>query len=43
MSAASSQRMDADERGANNGWIAGFIVILLVLVVGGVFWFIYHP
>jgi hypothetical protein len=35
--------MDAERRGTNNGWIAGFIVILLVLVVGGVLWFSYHP
>lgn len=43
MSAGSASAMDADDRGANNGWIAGFIVILIVMAVGGALWFIYHP
>lgn len=43
MSAATANRMDSEDRGANNGWIAGFLVILAVLVAGGILWFSYHP
>ncbi len=33
-----------DGRGTSNaGWIAGFIVIAVVLAAGGVLWFSYHP
>jgi hypothetical protein len=28
---------------SNIGWIAGFIIIVAVLAVGGVLWFTYHP
>ncbi|HTW76902.1 MAG TPA: hypothetical protein VMG14_03960 [Thermoplasmata archaeon] len=43
MSAVTAGRMDAEGRGANNGWIAGFLVILAVLAVGAVLWFSHHP
>ncbi len=43
MVASNARIMDADDRGANKGWIAGAIVILIVLVIGAVLWFSFHP
>ncbi len=43
MATTNARIMDADDRGANKGWIAGFIVILVVLVIGAVLWFSFHP
>jgi hypothetical protein len=37
-----SRATDSDEP-SNIGWIAGFVIILAVLAVGGVLWFTYHP
>jgi hypothetical protein len=43
MSAPSASAMDGEDRDANRAWIAGFLVILAVLAVGGILWFSYHP
>jgi hypothetical protein len=43
MNVPSASVMDGEDRNANIAWIAGFLVILAVLVVGGVLWFSYHP
>jgi hypothetical protein len=36
-------RMNESEGASNIGWIAGFIVIAVILAIGGAFWFMYHP
>lgn len=30
-------------RGANLGWVIGGVVIVAIFVVGGAFWFMFHP
>ena len=43
MNVPAAGAMDGEDRRANLAWIAGFLVILAVLVVGAVLWFSYHP
>jgi hypothetical protein len=43
MSTGTASSMDDQGRGANLGWIAGFLVIVAVLAVGAVLWFSFHP
>jgi hypothetical protein len=40
---ASRDSWPEDSRHQNAGWIAGGLVILLVLLVGAALWFTYHP
>ncbi|MGI0070715.1 MAG: hypothetical protein ACRECT_01355 [Thermoplasmata archaeon] len=34
---------EGSSRNANAGWIAGLIIVIAVFVIGGAFWFSYHP
>jgi hypothetical protein len=43
MSTPTASSMDDQGRGANVGWIAGFLVILATLALGAVLWFSHHP
>jgi len=43
MHATSESGTEDTAQGANSGWIAGFLVILLVMAVGAAFWFMHHP
>jgi hypothetical protein len=43
VNATSGARMDNEGGGTNAGWIAGVIVILAVLAIGGALWFTFHP
>ena len=43
MNAHETRTVDAQTGGSNAGWIAGLLIILAVLAVGGALWFTYHP
>jgi len=43
VNANQDSRNDDQNRSSNAGWIAGLLVIIAVLAVGGAFWFTYHP
>jgi len=43
VSAAIASPMEPGERGANLGWILGFVTIALVLAIGAGLWFTFHP
>ncbi len=43
MSRGASAGADTTGDPSNIGWIAGFVIILAVLAIGGVLWFTYHP
>ena len=43
MNASVVPPMEGSERGANLGWILGFVVIALVLAIGAGLWFSFHP
>lgn len=43
MNANSRPAVDEEMGGTNAGWIAGFLVVAVVLAIGGGLWFMYHP
>jgi hypothetical protein len=43
MGATSESGADDRYGGANGGWIAGFLVIAAIMVIGAAFWFSHHP
>lgn len=43
MNATNHPGIDDGTSASNLGWIAGLILIVAVLAVGGALWFTYHP
>jgi len=43
VNASSVSDIDDGQGASNAGWIAGFVIIAVVLAIGGALWFKFHP